>query len=313
MRELMGLAAFVVVGAVACEDATTTATGGTTSSSNSSSASSTSSSGTGGSGATGAGGEGAGASVGVGGTGGAGGAGGPGGAGGAGAAGGAGGIGGAGGAGGTMGSPEICNGVDDDLDLVTDNGCPSAVSIENGGFAGFAQYGNLNGGSAFSDTCAAGSAIYRFTGYVGGNVDNMQAHCAPLVLNVDTTMTPYVYSIGRGADLPLGSHGTNVTTAYDVACPAGQFVVGVDGVASVNGLHDLTLHCAELLITGSPGSFAVSHGAVTTMLIDGTNVGTAFSNLLTAPLVIERYRGRSGFWVDAFGIGAGEVTLTFIQ
>ena len=74
MRELMGLAAFVVVGAVACEDATTTATGGTTSSSNSSSASSTSSSGTGGSGATGAGGEGAGASVGVGGTGGAGGA-----------------------------------------------------------------------------------------------------------------------------------------------------------------------------------------------------------------------------------------------
>jgi hypothetical protein len=192
-----------------------------------------------------------------------------------------------------MPTPEICNGLDDDCNDVADNGCPISVALNNGGFRMHVQFGSLTGTNAFSNVCAAGSAIYRFSGNLGDNVDRIEAHCASLTLAVDTMSMPYAYSITRSNDFPLGINGQNATTAFDVACPANQFVVGIDGEAGVGGVQDVNIHCAELLVRGTPGSFAVSYGTVTTMPIDGSTTDTAYSDLLAAPKAVERYRGRS--------------------
>ncbi len=104
-----------------------------------------------------------------------------------------------------------------------------------------------------------------------------------------------------------------ITQPYDVACPANQFVVGISGEASGGGVHDISLHCAELLISGSPGAFSVGYGTITTVALKGTHSGTAFNDLLLAPKVVDRYRGRSGSWIDAIGIGDADVGLVLQQ
>ena len=120
---------------------------------------------------------------------------------------------------------------------------------------------------------------------------------------------PHTYAVTRGLAQALPLHGQNQTTAFDKACPGDAFVVGIDGEASTGGLHDVTIHCAEILITGSIGNFTLSYGLITTLTVDGNNSGAAYNDLLTAPKIVDRYRGRSGAWVDAIGIGEADVQL----
>lgn len=211
--------------------------------------------------------------------------------------------------------PEVCDGVANDCNDATpvDAGCPLSVTLEGGTFIGHDVFGNTAGGVAFEDTCPGTSALVGFSGDVGGNIDRIRGACADLSLVANTGVTPYTYSIATGVATILPTHGGNITTQYSVNCAANEVVVGVTGEASSGGLHDVTIHCAELLITGSPGSFAVSYGAITTMTVDGSNAGTSYSDLLAAPAAVDRYRGRAGAWVDAIGIGEAEVTLNFIE
>lgn len=184
---------------------------------------------------------------------------------------------------------------------------PTGVTLGNGGFGTHSQFGNLSGGSAFADVCSPGSAIYRFSGRFGGNIDQIRGHCAPLVFAFLTAP----FRILRGAaDEALPNHGLNLTTPFDVACPADEFLVGISGQASGGGVHDLRIHCASLDITGSAGTYAIApYGIVTTLLVDGGNPGAVYSDLLNAPKLVDRYRGRAGAWIDAIGIGDAEAQL----
>lgn len=209
------------------------------------------------------------------------------------------------------GIPEICDGLDNDcaVGLLADEGCPDGVSLTDGGFGAHALFGNATGGDPFEDVCPAGASLVGFSGNVGGNIDRIRGVCAVMSLDVDTAVTPYTYSITTGATTDLPTHGSNVTTPFAIQCPADTFVVGISGEASGDGLHDVTIHCAALLVAGTPGTFAVSYGPITTQTVDGSNAGTDYSDLLAEPAVADRYRGRSGSWNDAIGIGEATVTL----
>ncbi len=204
---------------------------------------------------------------------------------------------------------ESCNSLEDDCNGVIDDGCPGGVGLSVATFDGHDQYGNLSGGVAFDDSCPAGAAVHRIFGNIGGNVDRMQAECAALVLEVDDAVVPHTYAITAGMTTVLPVHGGNITTPFDLPCPADQFVVGIEGEASMGGLHDLTIHCAELLISGDIGAFVVAYGPVTTVSADGVNSGEAYSDILAAPQVMSAIRGRAGAWVDAIGLGESDVTL----
>lgn len=213
------------------------------------------------------------------------------------------------------GTPEVCDGLDNDCaaGLIIDNGCPEGVILADAGFGAHALFGNTTGGSPFQDVCPAGAALVGFSGNVGGNIDRIRGICGVMSLEVDTGVTPYAYSISSGATTLLPTHGVNVTTPFSIQCPADAFVVGISGEASGAGLHDVTIHCAPLLVDGAPGSFAVTYGAITTAAVDGSNTGDAYTDQLTEPAVVDRYRGRAGNWNDAIGIGEATVTLEFID
>jgi hypothetical protein len=206
-------------------------------------------------------------------------------------------------------APEICDAIDNDCAGVVDDGCPGGIDVSAPSYADHDQFGNLGGGAAFDDACPAGAAVHRISGNVGGNLDRLQAECAQLVLTTDGAVIPNTYTITAGATTQLPLRGGNVTTPFDLQCPADQFVVGISGEASAGGVHDLTIHCAELLVSGPPGNFVVSHGMVTTDTADGGTPGAAYSDQLAAPAVVTAVRGRGGAWIDAIGLGESDVTL----
>ena len=212
-----------------------------------------------------------------------------------------------GGGGGTPCSTEACNGTDDDCDDMIDEGCPTTVTLADGSFDGHSEFG-ASGGAAFTDVCSSDAAIFRLSGHVDNAFNGVEAHCAPLVLSVDTSILPYVYRIERGQTESLGAHGGSGGETYDESCPDGTFLVGITGEDG-SRIFDLAMHCAELQVVGTPGAFTVAYGPVTIISIDGNNSGNAYADLLTAPFVVDRYRGRSGQQIDGLGIGDASVTV----
>jgi hypothetical protein len=217
---------------------------------------------------------------------------------------------GGGGGGGASCSAEICNGIDDDCNSVTDEGCPTDVTVGNGAFGAHTLFGSTTGGTAWEDVCPAGTALYRFTGRVGDALDLIQGHCAPLTLETDTSSSPYVYRIARGEGTVLGLNGGVGGEVFDAPCPADMFAVGISGEAD-SLMRDLSIHCAEIQITGGPGSFGLTYGPTTVVDVDAAMSGTAFDDLLASPAVVDRIRGRAGAVVDAVGIGEASVALVF--
>lgn len=204
---------------------------------------------------------------------------------------------------------EVCDSMESDCDGVPDNGCPGGVDVAASDFGLHLQFGNLVGGDEFSDACPAGSAIHGISGNVGGNIDRLRFDCAAVELTIDDSVVPHIYSITSGLTTTLPTYGSNVTTPFAEQCGVNQFVVGIDGEASPGGLHDLTIHCAALEVSGDIGSFSLTYGPVTTLSVDGDGSGGVFSDLLVAPALVTSVRGRAGAWVDAIGVGESDVSL----
>lgn len=186
---------------------------------------------------------------------------------------------------------------------------PYGFVLGAGTFDGHGQGGNLAGGSPFTDQCAPGSAIYRFSGQfqASGVVAQLRAHCAPLVFAPE--FSPARFRRGDG-DQVLPTHGSNTGQPFDLVCPQNQFVRGLHVHTSSGGVHSFTIFCAEFEVEqqSDPPFYRVDWGA-TFLLGEGQAVGTPFGDNNNPPRIIDRYRGRSGNRMDAVGIGHIEILL----
>jgi hypothetical protein len=121
---------------------------------------------------------------------------------------------------------------------------------------------------------------------------------------------PYAITIATGALTTLeGLQGDGVL--WTLACPANQVVVGFSGRSGAL-LDFLSPDCAPLSITGSPGSYAVTLGAATSVPGVGDSGGSAFSDT-TCPAgeVATENHLRAGDGIDYFGIGCSTPVVTY--
>jgi hypothetical protein len=162
------------------------------------------------------------------------------------------------------------------------------------------------GGSPFNDPCPAGQVIVGFSwldyqGYLSG----LRAICGKLRLSEDY---PYTIKLEPGAT--LAAHGVLGDGGSTVMCPAHEMVVGVEGSmytdldSGASFVVQLILRCAPLLVSGRPEAPSLSIGFTTTSAPLGASFGDSFEPVDCAEgEVVFMSRGRSGLWLDAFGIG----------
>jgi hypothetical protein len=183
--------------------------------------------------------------------------------------------------------PEICNGLDDDCDGVTDESCPTSVTVSgvNGTSAGF---GDADEGAGFGDMCADGSAIVSIDGRTSKYIDVLRVGCQALTLVEDKSQIPYTYRIGRTGNIDYkAAHGVSLDTSpvYTLACPGNSVAVGITvegknvsggGPGQDRGVYKMKLTCAELQIIGARLSYTVGYGATTEMAANGTLTGDSY-------------------------------------
>ena len=160
------------------------------------------------------------------------------------------------------------------------------------------------GGGDFSSTCPTGTVAIGFDGTSRDSyVDRLRTVCAPMpVLN--TATTPDSWSLTRGQGVYFGAAtGSGGTTPYDLQCPAGQYVIGINANAG-SRVDFMNAIC---------GTFTLSGGVVTRTQqgnTGNTNTGGGGLNVMLCPGngVVSAIRGRSGSWLDAVAIQCTQVT-----
>jgi hypothetical protein len=206
----------------------------------------------------------------------------------------------------------VCDGKVHKCDGVVDEGCPSAISI---GSPGTSQLcGGTSGAAPFSDTCPSGQVLVGIGGATGQWIDAVYGICGVVDLHASTTSDPYTYSVTIGAGTTLPTEGTiGSDTQWQAKCPANTAVVEVAG-NSGSAMDQVLLSCAPLVITGSPGSFALHQGTVTTIAPEGdTGGGSPFTPVVCPdPQVMALIWGQAGSWVNEMGVACAKPKLSLV-
>jgi hypothetical protein len=207
----------------------------------------------------------------------------------------------------------VCDGKAHKCDGVVDEGCPSAITI---GAPGSSQIlGTATGGTAFDDPCPAGQVLIGIGGSTGSWIDTIYGICGVLGLHATTSVSPYSYSVTIAMGTTLPTEGTlgGSDTSWQAKCPANQAVVAVAGNSGA-GMDHVTLSCAGLTISGSPGSFALHQGTVTTLAPEGdVGGGSPFTPAICPdPQVMSLVSGTAGQWVNTLGVACATPQITVI-
>jgi hypothetical protein len=222
---------------------------------------------------------------------------------------------------------EVCNGLDDDCDGTTDDGCPL-----DGALLRTAQRRppspvmgslTLSGAVTFTHACPEGQAIVGFTGNYGSGIDSLGVRCGGWRIREDRSSRPYRYELlaSPGPELPPrgGTGGLVNGVAQRLTCPPGQAVVGLSAwldpdapaicpaaycpfsgtlCASVYGL---TVSCAAYDLLGSPGNFRVARRG--TPSTPGPRIGEVggvgeVENPYACPAqgMVQEMKGAFGIW-----------------
>jgi len=141
------------------------------------------------------------------------------------------------------------------------------------------------GGSAFDLSCASGEVLAGIYGTTGTYVNSVGARCVGVSDQGDW--------IGRPRD--AGITGTNTGSPYGATCPTGWGVTGFSGRADTF-VNQVGVQCQKLVSPDAARDFSRPLQAA------GQNAGTEHGPLNCAGSVATGLIGRSGGWIDAFGL-----------
>lgn len=206
----------------------------------------------------------------------------------------------AGGEGGAGGSTGVGGGGEGLLEIVFSTSLTSTSLL-----------GDLAGGTPFADQCPAGQAVVGLAGYLdeegpGAWIGKLRVICGAIGLSKAPSGS-YAVTIGAGATLPI--RGGTGTFSWTRVCPNNQVIVGFSG-RSGRLVDQIVARCAELLVTGSAGAYALDIGPITDLPSAGGDGGQAFPTTdCPAGDVALLSNIRAGTYVDAFGIGCSTPSL----
>lgn len=167
--------------------------------------------------------------------------------------------------------------------------------------------GNAGGGTEYNDACPAGHVLVGLNAKVGGSIDQLQAICAPVLIDAAAAVT-----IGTPVT-PLPFRGSNANADASSTCPANQLVVGFGGKAAAL-VDQIALRCAPVVVAPSGKTYSVTLGtiaAVTPALNPAAGGGVAFADTdCAAGSVATGAHIRAGGSVDAFGLLCGVPAVT---
>ena len=208
-------------------------------------------------------------------------------------------------------SSEICDGVDDDCDTLSDEGCPGGVLVGEAVTLTTLR-GSSNAGAAWSELCPPGMVLTGIVGTANGEIDQVQGRCGTLELLVDQGSTPFQYSVGIAAPSQvLALHGTTQGTPFALECPASSMVTRIFGRAS-NQVNQLGIGCSEATVTESGGGWALQWTEVWASAPQGGTNGGQFSDSCAAGSAARTLEGRAGATINAIRIGCHPVSLTVL-
>ncbi len=188
------------------------------------------------------------------------------------------------------------------------SGEAGSMAVDPVGDAATGQQGG-DGGRPFADLCPEGEAVIGYRGYLAVPpgltiVGVIQTMCGSLSLNPSSpgqvTTTEGPVSPERGASQEGG--------AWMRTCPANEVVVGFVG-RSGRYLDQVAFECAAwTLDPDAGGMFAM--GTPATLEAAGGDGGSPYEASCPSGQLARGSFGRSGLWVDAFGLLCGTPTLS---
>lgn len=212
----------------------------------------------------------------------------------------------------------ICGDGEEDRDEACDDantdeldGCLSdcrqgPVGFEFGRPTTLAQYGNIDGGIAYDDTCPANQVLVGLRGAVTGAVSQMRVICGELSLVDRGTID---LAVNEGAIFPL--RGTLMGVPYDATCPQGSAIIGFNGSADFL-VDSLTISCAPLSLVDDGTTLSLEIGDVSELGTFGGFGGFGFPQTdCPAGEVATIANIRASASIDAFGLTCRPVSLMY--
>jgi hypothetical protein len=175
------------------------------------------------------------------------------------------------------------------------------VVVDVSGEAGTSEQGGTTGG-AFSNPCPGDQVVIGFQGFltppsVGLTlIGAIQAVCGSMSLE------PSQGQIVTTPGANLAVYGTGQVGPWIQMCSANEIVVGFTGRSGI-ALDQVAFECAPWAFDVEAGVFSM--GASVTLTAAGGDGGSAYTVPCPPGQLARGVEGRSGEWVDAFGLICG--------